>query len=152
EGQQRYLFALTMDRFQHPQPLPAPKPRPTWSERFQSWIKSPPLVLATTGSAVLVVLIAVLFLPRMMSGGGGVFEGPTLVGSFSSRGEGAPPVAKIKLPDNVAKLKLRLLLPKGSPAATRYKAELDNKVNRSPVDEVEFDNEAVSVTIPTKAL
>jgi len=152
EGRQRYLFALTMDRFQHPQPLPEPKPRPSLFARLVSLMKSQPLVFATAGSAALVIVLAALFVPSLMSSRGAVFQGPTLVGSATSRGEGAPPVPKIKLPDDVAKVKLRLVLPKDFPAATHYKAELDNKVNSRPVDVVEVGNDAVAVMIPKELI
>lgn len=150
EGRERYLFALTKDRFYHP--APDPRPRAGWFERVRSSVNVPPWMWATAGSAAIVILIGVVFIPKLISTGRGeVFNGPALVGSLSSRGEG-PPVDKIKLPQNAARLKLRLLLPKSSAAAIGYKAELDNKTNTSPVEVEAFDNESVSVTIPRNLL
>jgi hypothetical protein len=164
EGRQRHAFALTMECFQQPVMQMREAPRLTWFERFKSLFRTPPSAvtsgssvalvqpwaLALLASVAVVALIGVLVGPRMFSRGGGItFDGPALASNVSKRGgEGALP-KKVKLPSNAARLKLRLLLPKDSTAATRYEAELDDRINTKRAEIAEFDSEAVSVVIPT---
>ena len=165
EGRQRHAFALTMESFCQPVRPVHEAPGVNWFARFKSLFRTQPLavgrgssmtlvqpwILAVLTSVVVVALIGVLVGPRMFSGRGGItFEGPALAINVSKRGsdEGTLP-KKIKLPDNASRLKLRLLLPKDAIAATRYEAELDDRINTKPAEIAEFNNEAVSVVIPT---
>jgi len=168
EGRQRYAFVLTMEHLHQPVAQVHAAPRLTWFQRFKSLFRTPPLavsgdssvtlvqpwVLGVLASVVVIALIGVLVAPRIYSlrSGGITFEGPELAANASKRGgEGTLP-KKIKLPDNAATLKLRLLLPKDATAATRYEAELDDRINTKRAEVVEFNNEAVSVVIQTDQL
>ena len=164
DGRERHAFALTMERLQQPVPAVREVSRLTWFERFKSLFRTQPSAvtsgssvalvqpwtLAILTSVVVVALIGFLVGPRMFSRGGGItFDGPTLASNISKRGvEGTLPI-KVKVPSNAARVKLRLLLPKDSPAETRYEAELDDRINTKQADVMEFDNQAASVAIPT---
>ncbi|HEY2961389.1 MAG TPA: zf-HC2 domain-containing protein [Pyrinomonadaceae bacterium] len=163
DGRQRRAFALAMKCFHVPVAQVNEAPRPTWFQRFKSLFRTEPaavingssvalvqpwtLVLLT--SVVLVALIGLLVGTRTFSRGGGItFTGPTLASNVIKRGAENSLPKKVKLPRNAASLKLRLLLPKDATPATRYEAELDDRINTKQSEVVEFDNEAVSVVIP----
>lgn len=165
EGRQRYAFAFTMDGLHQPVAQVIETPRVTWFDRFKSLFTTQslavgsggstvtfvqPWLLAVLASVVVVALIGFLIGPRMFSGSGGVtFEGPALASNVTNRGGEGPAPKKVKLPANAASLKLRLLLPKDATAATQYEAELDDRINTKRAEVAAFDNEAVSVVIPT---
>src|ERR1041384_7327924 len=68
-----------------------------------------------------------------------------------NREQGIPP-AKVKIPSNADKLKVRLVLPPDFSPGAKYRAELDNKTEVKAVEVQEFDREGVWVVIPVKQL
>ncbi len=142
EGRQRQAFVLAIEKLCDPAPRVVPKPS-LW-ERFRSLLnnRSWTVGLAATATAAIILWIAIPGGPKE------TFSGPTLAGTLLTRGEGTQP-ARVKVPSTAAKLQLRLLIPNNSISATRYRAELDDRLNFKTVDVVEQNAEGVLVEIPT---
>jgi len=158
EGQQRREFVLAMNCLPASQPQtddesdPAPAPMfrvdppPTFFERLKTFVRTQPSVLATVTSMVLVVAVVFAVIRFRSRPAGQTF--PTTLESYSlNRAEGDGPT-RIKLPPNTAFLKLRLQLSKPIAPGTRFKAELDDRINTKAIDIVESDNESATVLIP----
>lgn len=147
EGRQGQTFALAMEKLQNPAPAPPVVRKQTWWERFRSFLnnRSWTVGLAAAATAAIILWIVIPGGPRE------TFSGPTLVGTLATRGEGTPP-AIVKLPSTAAKLRLRLTIPDNSIAATRYRAEVDDRLNVKTVEVVEQNAEGVLVEIPTELI
>jgi hypothetical protein len=141
EGRQRQAFVLAMEKLQDPAPRVVRKQ--SWWERFRSLLKnrSWTVGLAATATAAIILWIAI-------PGPKETFSGPTLPGTLLTRSEGTQP-ARVKVPSTAAKLRLRLAIPSNSIPATRYRAELDDRLNVKAVDVVDQNAEGVLVEIPT---
>src|SRR5689334_439514 len=152
EGRQRQAFALTMDYYMkrhasNPAPRTVtPLPRPTFFERFATFVRTQPWGVATAS----IVLVATVAFISLRNSQGQVFEA-TLENAVVKRGgDEAPPLAHIQLPSNTSQLKIHLRLPKPAPAGTSYKAVLDDRINRKDVDIVASDAESITVSISPK--
>jgi hypothetical protein len=144
EGRQRQAFVLAMEKLQYPAPAPPVVRKQSWWERFRSLLnnRSWTVGLAAAATAAIILWIVIPSGPRE------TFSGPTLTGTVLTRGEGTQP-AIVKVPSTAAKLRLRLSIPDNSIPATRYRAELDDRLNVKTVDVVEQNAEVVVVEIPT---
>ena len=142
EGRQRQAFVLAMEKLQDPAPRVVRKQ--SWCDRFRSLLnnRSWTVGLAATAAAALILWIAIPGGPKE------TFSGPTLAGTVLTRGEGTQPT-RVKVPSTAAKLRLRLSIPSNSIPATRYRAELDDRLNVRTVDVVDQNAEGVLVEIPT---
>ncbi len=148
EGRQQYTLALTLDSVKRPRAAPAPVPvRPTFFERIAAFFKQP-WALASTASAVAVVIIAAIWLFRP---DGPIIVGPTLASTMTTRDGGKPP-ERITLPAGAGGLRLRLLLPQPAAPGASYHAALDNRIKETPVEVVESDPQSASVVIPASLL
>ena len=154
EGQQRHLFVLTMDCLQETRvPVRAePKvdvdPRPSFLQRLAILFKTQKWAMGTVASLVLLVGAVFVITSRRPGSEGQTFSA-TLASPNLTRGAEAPVPTRVNLPPNTAVLKLRLQFSKPAAVGTRYKAELDDRVNRKPIDIVASDSESVTVVIPT---
>jgi hypothetical protein len=149
EGRQRRAFALAMDCLQHPQSVPVSVvPQPSFFAQLAALFKRQPWAIATVASLVLVVGV-VFVATRSRSRSQGQTFAATLGSQNLVRGEQGVLPAKIKLPPDTSTLKLRVQLPKAAVPGTRYKAELDDRLNKKSIDIVELDPESVTVVIPT---
>ncbi len=156
EGRDRHAFALAMDCLHRqrldplPAPVPAPAPQPplTFLERIRLFMNTQPWVAAAASALVLVVVVGVWVETRPRSEGQ-IFEA-TLPSATVVRGESAPQPPKIKLPPDTGKLKLRLQLLKPATPGTRYKAQVDDRVNTTDVEITESDAESITVVVPAK--
>lgn len=145
EGRQRHAFVLAMEGLQVSAGAPAPVVRKAgWWERFRSLLNNRTWTVGLAGTAMAAVVLAVLISRQP----GPTVVGPTLTGTMITRGEGPQP-AKVKVSADASKLRMRLLLPSNSISATRYRAELDDRLNVKAVDVVEQDAEGVWVEIST---
>jgi hypothetical protein len=163
EGRERYAFTLAMECLQQrPDPLPdppepvvptnprpwiPPDPQPAFLGPIQAFARTQPWAFAAT-SLVLVLLVVFALKIIVPHRERPVFSA-TLESGLVVRGEGAP-TPNLTLPPNIGKLKLRLKLPKTPAPNTRYKAELDDRVNTKTVEIVESDPEAVTVIVPAE--
>lgn len=145
EGRQGQVFALAFEKLQAPAPRVVRKQ--SWWERFRSFLnnRSWTVGLAAAATAAIILWIVIPGGPRE------TFSGPTLVGTLITRGEGTQP-AIVKVPSTAAKLRLRLVVPNNSIAATRYRAELDDRLSVKSVEVVEQNAEGVLVEIPTELI
>lgn len=153
EGRQRYKLGVALDSFQRQQcseqPAPQPIPRPTLLERITLFFKRQPWIVASATSAALVVIVSAVWFSRSE---GPTINGPTLTSRLINREGGDLPPPRVPLPSGAGALKLRLLLPQPSTPGVRYRAELDNKIEETPVKVVATDSESVSVEVPASLL
>jgi hypothetical protein len=159
EGRQRRAFALAMNCLREPQPALVSQTKPwpelhverrvTFFERLAAFVKMRPWTVATVTAVVLVIAL-VLVATRSGSRRQGEVFAATLTNATLKRGAEGPLPTKLHLPSNTAQLKLRLELPKAAAPGTRYKAELDDRVNRKPVEIVQSDPQSATVVIPTE--
>lgn len=154
EGQERRAFVLAMDCLQKPRPATIGETnrerdikRVTPFQRFKALFKSQQWAMATVAAVVLVVGM-VFLVTRLRSRGEGQTFAATITSHDLTRGEQAPLPTRINLPPNTSVLRLRLQFTKPAAAGTRYQAELDDRVNRKPIDIVESDPESVTVALP----
>ena len=146
EGKQRYTFALALNCFKPP--LPEPRRRSLF-ERLVSFFKTQPWVIATVAAAAFVIAIAV---------GWQQFSHTALQRSFAinltnsalsrSAGDEDPLPAKVTLPPDTSELTASLTLPKMFAAGTRFRALLDNRSEKKPVNVAEHKDNVVKVVIP----
>ncbi|HET8781093.1 MAG TPA: hypothetical protein VFM63_01655 [Pyrinomonadaceae bacterium] len=141
EGRQGQAFALAMEKLQDRSRASDDGEKRSWWERFRSLLNNQgwAIGLAATATAALILWVVI---PR-----GEVVTGPTLTGTVITRGEGPQP-ALVKVPSKGSKLRVRLLFPDNSVSATRYRAELDDRLNVKSVNVVEQDAQGVWVEIP----
>jgi hypothetical protein len=144
EGRQRYELALTLEAVKLPVYSHPPMPQPALFERITSFFKRQPWAMASATSAVLVVIVAGVWLSRSQ---GPTITGPTLTSKLTNREGGDLPPPRVQLPSDAGALKLRLLLPRPSKPGVRYRADLDNKTEQQHVEVVTSDAESVSVEI-----
>lgn len=142
EGRERQAFVMAMHCLEAPAPA-VQVVRQSWWERFQSLLSSRNWSVGLAASALAVVILAVV----ISRPEGETVIGPTLAGTLITRGEGPLP-AVVKVGPKASKLRIRLLLPKNFTPASRYRAELDDRLNTKPVDVVEQDAEGAWVEIP----
>ena len=127
--------------------------RRTWVERFrafwggQGW----PLRALVPVGLVCVIAASLWFaLPRSTTTPR-VFT-LALTASASNRAEGSQPVA-VKIPGDVDRLKISLMLPERTPPAARYRVEVDNDRGETVPLEVDAqDDRSVSVVLPANRL
>ena len=130
-----------------PAPVPQADPPPPLFARLKTFFRTQPSALATVTSLVLVV--AVLFaVTRLRSRPAGQTIATTLESYGLNRSQEGVQPTRIKLEPNTAFLKLRLQLSKPVASGTRYKAELDDRLNTKPIEVVESDSDSATVLIP----
>lgn len=150
EGRQRHAFVLAVECLQAPVPAAVPQVTTTqsWWQRFRSFLSMRTWTIGLATSALTVVVVAWLLIPR----GNVTSIGPTLVGTVVQRsGQGELPV-RVRIDRNASKFRIRLLLPKPGVSATSYRANLDNRLTTNPVNVVEQDADGVWVEIPTELI
>ena len=146
EGRQGQSFALAIEKLCDPVPVAQLAIKQSWWERFRSFLNNRSWTVGLTAAATAAIILWIV----IPGGPRDTFSGPTLVGTTSTRGEGAQP-AIVKVPSTAAKLRLRLVIPNNS-IATRYRADLDDRLNVKTVDVVEQNAEGVLVEIPTELI
>ena len=157
EGQQRYKFVQAMNGLQQRQlaaigvgtraPVLPVERRPSLFQRLEDLFANQQWAVATATSLVLLVAVMIIY-KQIGSPPAGQTYAITLQSYSLNRGEEGNGPTRIKLPPNTAFLKLRLQLPKPPAPGARYKAVLDDQVNRKPVDVVDSDSQSATVVIP----
>jgi len=160
EGQQRYKFVQAMSCLQQLQPapigaappapgLPVKNPGPSLFQGLKDLFANQRWAVATATSLVLLVVVAIIYKQISPRPAGQTFAFANILKSYSqNRGTEDAGPTRIKLPPNIAFLKLRLQLPKSATSGARYTALLDDQVNTKPVKVVETDSQSATVIIP----
>jgi len=147
EGRETYEFTLALDHLGRSAPKPAPPV--SFFERLQNLFKQYPWAVATASVIMVVGLIGGY--RAILRPAGQTVTGPTLASNIINREQGALPT-KVTIPANASELKFRLLLPRDAAPAAKYRADLDNKTETTPVKVLEQDREGVWVVIPVSQL
>ena len=147
EGKQRHAFVLALDFVKRSQPAPQPL---TWFERLKALLRTRPWVVAIATGAALVLIVAVLIIPRSQSV-------PTsyafnLNSTLSRRSAGDARYYKVAPSPNVNELRITLQLQGDVPRGTDYRVELDDRSEKTNLKPVSHDANSVLVVIPTSSL
>ena len=149
EGKLNRRFALALKQSKQKSPKPA-----TFFERLQTRISdlwnSQPWAVAAIASAAVVLVVAGIGLRGTFQSTPNKFLALTLTNTAATRtGEGEP-TAKVSVPLNVDELRITLLLPASSPAASSYRVEAVDGINTLSV--AGSNSNSVSVIIPAAQL
>jgi hypothetical protein len=142
EGRQRYALAVAIDCVKRTNPQSSPG----LVERLRSFLTLHTWsVAATATAAVVIIAIALIWIPRAGSGRVVTFA---LTSTASKRGANNSEIHKQKLDRNVSELHISLALPDPAPAGARYRAELDDGRNTKAVQVVGQQGNSLVVSLP----
>jgi hypothetical protein len=147
EGRQRHAFVLTLDFIKRSQPAPQPL---TWFERLKGLVRTRPWVVAIATGTALVLIAAVLIIPRSQTGS--TSYAFNLNSTLTRRSSGDGRYYKVAADPNVYELRITLQLPEGATRGTDYRAELDDRSEKTSLKPVSHDANSVLVVIPTSSL
>ena len=147
EGRQRHAFVLALDSIPSPQPAPQPL---TWFEQLKALLRTRPWVVAIATGTALVLIAAVLIIPRSQTGS--TFYAFNLNSTLTRRSGGDGRYYKVAPDPNVNELRITLQLPEGATHGTDYRAELDDRSEKTSLKPVSHDVNSVVIVIPTASL
>lgn len=147
EGRERHALALAISGMKRE---PAQRKR-SFSEKFAAFWSRPSWAVPVAASAVLVVVVAGIWLSSVQRPGTTVSVALINTQISRSNGDSALP-PRVNLPRDNGELRASLTLPKPFPQGTRFQAVLDNQTDRKRVNVVDHKEDAVTVAIPAQEL
>ncbi len=152
EGKRRRTFALAVKQSKPPIPKDV-----TLFEKLQTpfsnlWRSQPWAVVAIASVALVLVIGGAVLRGKIgtSQSNSGTVLSLTLTNSSAIRAEETEPTAKVSLPLNVDELRITLVLPDSSPAASSYRVEAVEGINTISV--AGFNTNSVSVIIKAAQL
>ena len=146
EGVQRHVFAVAMDCVGR---TSLQSHSPTLFQRFENLFRMPQWAVAAVGAAVVLIIIAVILIPRQQSP---KFVAVTLTNSTIRRAAGEAQYPLVTVPADATELRVSLSLPAPAAPGARYEVVLDNRRSTTPVKVSGNDANSVSAVIPTSEI
>jgi hypothetical protein len=142
DGRQRYALAVAINCLKDTS-VPA---RPSWFERLRKFLTLHTSAVATTATAMVLVIAIAGFLTSRT--GSGTVVSFALTSTAARRGPNNSEIYRLKLNPNVSELRISLTLPNTATAGASYRAELDDRRNTKTVKVVEQNGNSIVVSIP----